>query len=75
VLIGKKGAWRATLDMHLCPLVNGVVPHLGGVMVPENKRTVLINNMPPARVGDQVIEAGGGKNAIAVGEPTVIIGD
>jgi uncharacterized Zn-binding protein involved in type VI secretion len=73
VLIGKKGAWRATLDTHLCPLVNGVVPH-GGGMVMVGSTTVFINNMPAARVGDQVTEAGGGPNAVAMGEPTVMIG-
>jgi len=73
VLIGKKGAWRATVDAHLCPLVNGVVPHGGGVVL-KGSATVFINSMPAARVGDQVTEAAGGPNAIAAGEPTVVIG-
>jgi uncharacterized Zn-binding protein involved in type VI secretion len=73
VLIGKLGAWRATMDAHLCPLVNGVVPHGGGVVV-MGSATVFINNMPAARVGDQVTEVGGGPNAIAMGEMTVLIG-
>lgn len=73
VLIGMKGAWRATLDAHLCPLVSGTVPHATGV-VAQGSATVFINKVPAARVGDQVIEPGGGPNAITAGEPTVLIG-
>lgn len=72
VLIGGKPAWRATADTHVCPLVTGVVPHVGGV-VPMGSTTVLINNLPAARQGDQIVEAGP-PNAIAMGEPTVLIG-
>jgi uncharacterized Zn-binding protein involved in type VI secretion len=72
VLIGGKPAWRATADTHVCPLVTGVVPHVGGV-VALGSTTVLINNLPAARQGDQVVEAGP-PNSIAMGEPTVIIG-
>ena len=74
VLIGGQGAWRATVDAHVCPLVNGTVPHGGGV-VAQGSTSVLINSMPAVRVGDQVTEAGGGPNAIAMGELTVLIGD
>ena len=72
VLIGGKPAWRATADVHVCPLVTGVVPHVGGV-VALGSVTVLINGLPAARQGDQIIEVGP-PNAIALGEPTVIIG-
>lgn len=72
VMIGKKPAWRAGSDFHSCPLFNGSSPHVGGV-VSIGSSTVLINNMPAARQGDQIIEAGL-PNAIAMGEPTVIIG-
>jgi uncharacterized Zn-binding protein involved in type VI secretion len=73
VLIGGQPAWRATVDTHACPLSNGPQPHVGG-FVAKGSLTVLINNMPAARQGDQVVEGGGGPNAIAVGCPTVIIG-
>lgn len=73
VLIGGQPAWRATVDTHACPLANGTVPHGGGV-VAKGSTSVLINNMPAARQGDQVVEAGGGPNAIAAGLPTVLIG-
>jgi uncharacterized Zn-binding protein involved in type VI secretion len=72
VLIGGKPAWRATADTHVCPLVTGVVPHVGGVVV-MGSTTVLINNLPAARQGDQIVEAGP-PNSIAMGEPTVLIG-
>lgn len=72
VLIGNKPAWRATADFHACPLVDGVKPHVGGV-VAVGSTSVLINSLPAARQGDQVVEAGA-PNAILLGEPTVLIG-
>jgi len=72
VLIGNKPAWRATADFHACPLVDGLKPHVGGV-VAVGSTSVLINGLPAARQGDQIIEAGA-PNAIVLGEPTVLIG-
>jgi len=72
VLIGGMPAWRATSDTHACPLVTGVVPHVGGV-VAMGSLTVLINSLPAARQGDQVVEAGP-PNVIAMGCPQVEIG-
>jgi len=73
VLIGGLPAWRATSDMHTCPLVSGVVPHVGGV-VAVGSLTVFIGGLPAARQGDMVMESGGGPNAIVMGCPTVLIG-
>jgi uncharacterized Zn-binding protein involved in type VI secretion len=73
VLIGGKPAWRATSDVHTCPLVDPPAkPHVGGI-VAFGSTTVFINSLPAARQGDQVMEAGA-PNAIAQGEPTVLIG-
>lgn len=72
VLIGGRPAWRATSDLHTCPLFDGPKPHVGGV-VALGSLTVLINGLPAARLGDQVIEASA-PNPIAVGEFTVLIG-
>jgi uncharacterized Zn-binding protein involved in type VI secretion len=72
VLIGGMPAWRVGLDAHACPLVTGVVPHVGGV-VAVGSLTVLINNLPAARQGDKIVEAGP-PNAIVAGCPTVVIG-
>jgi uncharacterized Zn-binding protein involved in type VI secretion len=72
VLIGGKPAWRATTDVHACPLVTGVVPHVGGT-VAVGSVTVLINNLPAARQGDLVVESAP-PNSIVLGAPTVLIG-
>ena len=72
MLIGSKPAWRAVSDTHACPLVDGVKPHVGGVVV-KGSATVLIGGLPAARQGDLVVEAGA-PNPIAMGEPTVLIG-
>src|SRR5882762_8668999 len=72
VLIGGMPAWRATADMHTCPLVTGVVPHVGGVIA-MGSVTVFIGGLPAARQGDMIIEVGP-PNSIAMGEPTVMIG-
>jgi uncharacterized Zn-binding protein involved in type VI secretion len=72
VTIGGRPAWRALMDTHVCPLVTGTVPHAAGVVV-AGSTTVLINDAPAARVGDQVIEVGP-PNTIAQGENTVQIG-
>jgi uncharacterized Zn-binding protein involved in type VI secretion len=72
VLIGGMPAWRATSDMHACPLVTALVPHVSGI-VAMGSITVLINNLPAARQGDLVVEAGP-PNAIALGCLTVQIG-
>jgi uncharacterized Zn-binding protein involved in type VI secretion len=73
VLIGGQPAWRAVADAHACPLSNGPQPHGGGPVL-KGSLTVLINNQPAARQGDQVVEGGGGPNAIAAGLPSVLIG-
>jgi uncharacterized Zn-binding protein involved in type VI secretion len=73
VLIGGIPAWRVGSDFHNCPLVSGTIPHIGGV-VSIGSATVFINNMPATRVGDQIMEGGGGPNAIATGEFSVLIG-
>jgi len=72
VLIGGMPAWRATSDMHTCPLVTGVVPHVGGI-VAIGSMTVLINNLPAVRQGDVIVESGP-PNSIVMGCPTVMIG-
>src|SRR4051794_39593127 len=72
VLIGKRPAWRAAADSHVCPLSDGPKPHAGGV-VAAGSATVMIGGLPAARVGDMVVEVGP-PNAIVSGAPTVNIG-
>lgn len=65
-------AARST-DMHVCPMVTGVVPHVGGP-VSIGEPTVLIGNLPAARVGDMAICVGP-PDTIAMGSFTVLIGN
>jgi uncharacterized Zn-binding protein involved in type VI secretion len=59
-------------DMHVCPMVTGIVPHVGGPILPACCPTVLIGGMPAARVGDMLVCVGG-PDVIALGSPTVTI--
>ena len=60
-------------DMHTCPMVSGVVPHVGGPIIPPCCPTVMIGFLPAARVGDMAVCAGG-PDVIALGSFTVLIG-
>jgi uncharacterized Zn-binding protein involved in type VI secretion len=60
-------------DMHTCPMVTGVVPHVGGPIIPACCPTVIIAGMPAARVGDMCV-CTGPTDIIAKGSATVFIG-
>lgn len=60
-------------DMHVCPMVTGLVPHVGGPIVGPGCPTVLIGGLPAARVGD-MLACVGPPDAIALGSFTVLIG-
>ena len=60
-------------DMHVCPMVTGVVPHVGGPISAPGCPTVLIGGMPAARVGDMCVCVGP-PDVIALGSFTVLIG-
>ena len=60
-------------DMHVCPMVTGVVPHVGGPILPPGCPTVLIGFLPAARVGDMAVCVGP-PDVIAMGSVTVLIG-
>ena len=59
-------------DMHVCPLVTGVVPHVGGPIALGNF-TVLVAKMPPARLGDMAV-CTGPPDVIVKGSVQVLIG-
>lgn len=59
-------------NLHLCPMVDGVVPHVGGPILPSANLTVLIGNLPAARVGD-MCECTGPPDSIVIGSFTVFI--
>jgi uncharacterized Zn-binding protein involved in type VI secretion len=58
--------------MHTCPMVTGVVPHVGGPILPPCAPTVLIGFLPAARVTDMATCVGP-PDVIAMGSPTVMI--
>ena len=60
-------------DMHTCPMWTGVVPHIGGPILPPGAPTVLIAGLPSARMGD-MLTCVGPPDAVASGSPTVLIG-
>lgn|SRR5208282_2477641 len=61
-------------DMHVCPMVTGIVPHVGGPILPPGEPTVLIGMLPAARMTDMATCVGP-PDMIAMGSPTVLIGD
>jgi uncharacterized Zn-binding protein involved in type VI secretion len=60
-------------DMHVCPMVTALVPHVGGPIMPPGEPTVLIGGMPAARLGDMVT-CTGPPDTIIKGSATVLIG-
>ncbi|MFA5245417.1 MAG: PAAR domain-containing protein [Pedobacter sp.] len=60
-------------DMHVCPMVTGTVPHVGGPVLPPGEATVLIGGMPAACVGD-MLTCTGPPDTIATGSSSVLIG-
>jgi len=60
-------------DMHVCPMVTGVVPHVGGPILPPCMPTVLIGGLPAARISDMATCVGP-PDIIIMGSMTVLIG-
>jgi uncharacterized Zn-binding protein involved in type VI secretion len=68
--------------MHVCPMVTGVVPHVGGPILPPGAPTVLIGGMPAARMGDMCVCTGppdtiilGSTKVMIKGQPAARMGD
>lgn len=59
-------------DMHTCPMVTGVVPHVGGPILPPGAPTVLIGFLPAAKVTDMCVCVGP-PDTIVKGSGTVMI--
>lgn len=59
--------------MHVCPMVTGTVPHVGGPALPPGGMTVLIGGMPALRMGD-MLTCTGPPDAVVKGSATVMIG-
>lgn len=60
-------------DMHVCPMVTGNVPHVGGPLLPPGEPTVLVGGLPAARVGDMAV-CTGPTDTVVKGSDTVFIG-
>jgi len=71
VLIGEMPASRIG-DLHVCPMVTGIVPHVGGPFV-LGSMTVLVGMMPQSRVTDQLVCVGPPDVAV-MGCETVLVG-
>jgi uncharacterized Zn-binding protein involved in type VI secretion len=76
-----KPAARVT-DMHVCPMVTGIIPHVGGPILPPCAVTVLTGMLPQARVSDMCVCVGppdvialGSFTVLAMGMPAARMGD
>ena len=54
-------------DMHVCPMVTGTVPHVGGPIIGPGCPGVTINGKPVALMGDACACAGGAPDTIVTG--------
>jgi len=66
------GAAARLNDMHLCPMITGTTPHVGGPILPGSNTTVLIGGVPAACIGD-MCTCSGPPDSIIVGSATVMI--
>jgi uncharacterized Zn-binding protein involved in type VI secretion len=69
-------------DMHVCPMFNGPIPHVGGPILPPGGIPVLIGGLPAARVGDMCVCVGppdtialGSFKVLIKGQPAARLGD
>lgn len=60
-------------DMHVCPMVSGTVPHVGGPILPTGVPSVLIGFLPAAVLGGPCLCVGP-TDRIAAGSASVKIG-
>lgn len=60
-------------DLHVCPMVTGIVPHVGGPITGPGAPTVLIASMPAANVGSMCVCVGP-PDSITKGSGTVLVG-
>jgi uncharacterized Zn-binding protein involved in type VI secretion len=60
-------------DMHTCPMITALVPHVGGPILPPGMPVVLIGGVPAARATD-IAFCVGPTDVIVEGSTTVMIG-
>ena len=56
---------------HVCPMVTGIVPHVGGPIVGPGAPTILICGIPASCMGDMAVCVGP-PDVVAMGAPTVL---
>jgi len=59
--------------MHVCPMVTGVVPHVGGPVSSPSAPTVLVGGMPAIGPGSVAVCVGP-PDTVAMGSPTCLGG-
>jgi uncharacterized Zn-binding protein involved in type VI secretion len=59
-------------DVHICPMLTVLVPHVGGPVLAPCAPNVLIGGQPAARMGDMALCVGP-PDVIAMGSPIVLI--
>ena len=59
--------------MHVCPMVTGVVPHVGGPVVSPSMPTVLVGVMPAIGPGSMAVCVGP-PDSVVMGSPTCLAG-
>jgi uncharacterized Zn-binding protein involved in type VI secretion len=60
-------------DMHVCPMITGIVPHVGGPVMGPGAATVLTCYLPQAQATNMCLCVGP-LDVIAMGSPTVLAG-
>jgi len=60
-------------DLHVCPMMTGPIPHVGGPIIGPGCWTVFISKLPAAVMGDKAICVGP-PDTIMKGSATVFIG-
>lgn len=60
-------------DHHICPMITGLVPHVGGPVIGPGVPSVLIGGRPAAVQGDMAVCAAF-PDSILAGSATVLIG-
>ncbi|MFA6056726.1 MAG: PAAR domain-containing protein [Taibaiella sp.] len=61
-------------DMHVCPMVTVLVPHVGGPVMPPGTPTVLIAGLPAVGMGDMFVCTGPPDVIVGMCSATVLIG-
>lgn len=61
-------------DMHICPMITGNVPHVGGPVNPPGEMTVMIEGKPAA-TATNMCTCSGPPDQITQGSQTVLIGN